>query len=39
MIDFSKFYNTRQPSGYECFKDMFKSSIGVMDYKMVKNAV
>lgn len=29
-------YNTRKLSGSDCFKDMFKASIGVADYEMVK---
>lgn len=29
-------YNTRKASGSDCFKDMFKASIGVVDYEMVK---
>jgi len=29
-------YNTRKASGSDCFNDMFKASIGVVDYEMVK---
>ncbi len=29
-------YNSRKASGSDCFKDMFKASIGVVDYEMVK---